>query len=103
MEKKFVKEDDLIIQTRIDALMQLFELSNNEDVSLMILNALETYRKLIIRDTDYQNKVSYSTMDKLQKNYMIVMCHRKQYEHLSSLVIISYKNFIPFNTNSKFL
>jgi hypothetical protein len=86
VEKKFSTEDDFIIQMRIETLMTLLEFSNSEDVSSMILNVLETYRKLVIRDTDYQNKVSCNTMDKLQRSYMIILCHRKQYEHLYSMV-----------------
>lgn len=91
MEKRFVKEEDFVIQARLDSLMQLFENSNNEEAGTMILNVLETYRKLIVRDTAFQNKISCTTIDKIQKNYMLIMCHRKQYEHLYSMV-----NFFKF-------
>lgn len=86
VEKKFVREEDFIMETRIDTLMQLFENSNSDEVTMMILNAFETYRKIIVRDTDFQNKISCNTFEKLQKSYMIIMCHRRQYEHLYSMV-----------------
>lgn len=79
-------ESDTFIKARIDSLMHLFELSNSDDVGTMILNALDTYRKMLIRDTGFQIKLSCATIEKLQMNYMIILCHRKQYEHLNSLV-----------------
>lgn len=86
VEKKLLVEDDLIVQARIDVLMKLFEISNSEEVTAMILNVFETYRKLLIRDTDIQNKFSSTTVEKLLNNNMIILCHRKQYEHLYSMV-----------------
>lgn len=86
VEKKLLLEDDLIVQTRIDVLMQLFELSNSEDVTTMILNVFETYKKLLSRDTTIQNKLSGTTLTKLLKSNMIILCHRKQYDHLYSMV-----------------
>lgn len=86
VENKLLLEDDLIVQARIDVLMQLFELSNSEDVSTMILNVFETYRKLLIREKPIQNKLSCTTITKLLKSNMIILCHRKQYDHLYSMV-----------------
>lgn len=86
VERILLQEDDLIAQVRMDALMQLFEISNDEKVTKMILNVLETYRKLLIRETDIQNKISSLTMQKLLKYNMIILCQRKQYEHLYSMV-----------------
>lgn len=80
------EEDDLIVQTRIDSLMQLFEYSNSDDASMMILNVFETYRKLLVRDTSMQNKLSGSTIEKLLHYNMVILCHRKQYDHLYSMV-----------------
>ena len=93
VETKLLLEDDLIVQARIDVLVQLFELSNSEDVSAMILNVFETYRKLLIRETPIQNKLSCTTITKLLKSNMIIWCHRKQYDHLYSMVsaLMSHK------------
>jgi hypothetical protein len=87
VERKLLQEeDDLIIQTRIDSLMRLFDLSNSEDATLMIINVFETYRKLLVRDTSMQNKLSGSTIEKLLHYNMVILCHRKQYKHLYSMV-----------------
>ena len=79
-------EDETAIEARIDSLMQLFELSNSEEVETMVLNVLETYRKLLIREMGFQNRISWALLDKLLKSYMIVLCHRKQYDNLYSIV-----------------
>lgn len=75
------------MQQRIESFTQLF-LNNtkNDDTGQMVLNAFETYRKLLIRDTSFQNKLSGATIEKLIKNYMIILCHRKKIDHLSSVV-----------------
>ena len=75
-----------MIQARIESLMNLLQIRNNEDVTQMILNALETYKKLIVCDTSWQNKVTGKTLESLIKSLLIVTCHRKEFEHLNSMV-----------------
>lgn len=89
VEKKVMMEEDFVVSQRIDSLMQLFELTNSDEAGTMIINVLETYRKLIIRDTSFQNKIACATMEKIQRSYMTLLCHRKQYDSLYSLVSLN--------------
>lgn len=79
-------EDDSVIMGRISSLMTFFENNNTPEVTHMILNSLETYKKLIICETDMQNKVSCSTLDNLIKALLVITCHRKEYDQLNSMV-----------------
>jgi hypothetical protein len=90
VEKRFLYEDDQVIQARIESLMTLFQTNNSEHVSQMILNALETYKKFIVCETSMQNKVTGQTLENLIKSLLIITCHRKDYDHLKSLVSWSF-------------
>jgi hypothetical protein len=66
--------------------MSLFQINNSDYVSQLILNALETYKKILVCETTMQNKVTGPTLENLIKSLMIITCHRKDYDHLKSLV-----------------
>lgn len=79
-------ETDEVINARLESLMNLFLKTTNDDTGQMILNVFETYRKYIIRDVKFQCKLSCMTVKKLLNYYMIILCHRKCNEHISSMV-----------------
>lgn len=82
-----MQEEDHLIQARIESLMKLFQnTNNNESANQMILNTLETYKKLIIIETSMQNKVTGQTLENLIRALLIITCYRKEYDHLNSLV-----------------
>lgn len=81
-----MQEDDSTINARIDSLMDLFRKSDSEETNQIILNSLETYKKLLICETSLQNKFSGKTLDSLIKALLVVMCHRKDFDHLNSMV-----------------
>lgn len=85
-EKKLLLEDDSVILGRINSLMSFFQNNNTPEVSQMILNSLETYKKLIICETELQNKIGCSTLENLIKALLVITCHRKEYDHLNSMV-----------------
>lgn len=71
----------------------------------MILNALETYKKILICETSMQNKVTGQTLENLIKSLLIITCHRKDYDHLKSLVSCwgffnYFKSFHEFSSRS---
>lgn len=66
--------------------MELFQSNNTEEVSQMIINGLETYKKLLICEPELQNKFSNETLDTLIRALLAVLCYRKEYEHLNSMV-----------------
>lgn len=84
--KKFLLEEDDVIQARIEALLMLFENTSTDESSQMIINALDTYKKNLICETELQNKVSCSTVEVLVKALLTIHCHRKEYDHLNSMV-----------------
>jgi hypothetical protein len=61
--------------------MSLFQINNSDYVSQLILNALETYKKILVCETTMQNKVTGPTLENLIKSLMIITCHRKDYDH----------------------
>lgn len=100
-EKRFLAEDENVIQARIDSLMNLFLTNNSESVSQMIFNALETYKKFLVCESPMQNKISGPTLELLIKSLLIITCHRKDYDHLKSLVrwkkiFQIFKSFLTF-------
>lgn len=86
VEKKLLAERDEVIQARIEALLELLQSTNNDEASLMVLNSLETYKKFLICETEMQNKVTSKTVDTLIEALLIIYCHRKEFEHLNSMV-----------------
>lgn len=90
--KKFLQEDDDVIHARILALLQLFETANSEVASQMILNALDTYKKHLIYETELQNKLSCRTMEILIKALLTVLCFREEHDHLHSMVSKTIKS-----------
>lgn len=86
VEKKLLMEEDNIVQARIASLINLFVTNNSEEGSQMILNSLETYKRLLITEPELQNKISGQTLESLIKALLVIMCHRKEYDHLNSLV-----------------
>lgn len=79
-------EEDNVIQARIASLLTLLEISNDDTSSQMILNALETYKSLLICEPDLQNKFSCKTLEILIHALLVVLSHRKEYDHLHSMV-----------------
>lgn len=86
VEKRLLAEKDVVIQARIEALLELLQNTNNEESSVMVLNSLETYKKFLICETELQNKVTSQTVESLIKALLIIFCHRKEFEHLNSMV-----------------
>lgn len=86
VERKLLQEDDSVIKARIASLMQFFESNHTEDGSQMILNSLETYKKLLLCETDLQNKMTGETLENLINALLIVLCNRKGYDHFNSMV-----------------
>lgn len=93
-DNKLLYETDEVINARLESLMNLFLKTTNDDTGQMILNVFETYRKYIIRDVKFQCKLSCLTVKKLINYYMIILCHRKCSEHISSMVRVHL--FIDF-------
>lgn len=85
-ERSLLAEEDNVIQARIASLQTLLDISNGEDSSQMILNALETYKSLLICEPDLQNKLSCKTLESLVHALLIVLAHRKEFDHLNSMV-----------------
>lgn len=81
-----LSEDDNVIQARIASLLKLLEISNDEDSSQMILNVLETYKSFLICEPDLQNKISCKTLESLIHALLIILSHRKEFDHLHSMV-----------------
>lgn len=81
-----LNEEDSIIQARIESLMNLLQTSRSADALQMILNALETYKKLLICETSLQNKISCQTLENLIKALLVIICYRKEYDYLNSMV-----------------
>lgn len=71
--------------------MELFSNTDSEEVSQMVLNSLDTYKKLLIIEPELQNKLSCETVDSLIKSLLIVLCHRKEFDQLNSMVSLSSK------------
>ena len=67
--------------------MGLFQCSDHEEVSQMIMNSLETYKKYIIVHSEYQNKLSRRTVQDLLNALLVVTCFQKKFDHLNSMVI----------------
>lgn len=67
--------------------MGLFQSSDNEEVLLMIMNSLETFKKYIIVHSEYQNKLSRRTVQDLLNALLVVTCFREKFDHLNSMVI----------------
>ena len=88
VDNKLLYESDEVINARLESLMNLFLKTTNDDTGQMILNVFETYRKYIIRDVKFQCKLSCATVKKLMYYYMIILCHRKCSDHISSTVRI---------------
>lgn len=87
-DTKLLYESDEVINVRIESLMRLFERTSSEDTGQMVLNVFESYRKYLVRDVKFQCKLSRATVEKLINYYMIILCHRKCNEHLSSSVCL---------------
>ncbi|XP_070497376.1 uncharacterized protein [Chironomus tepperi] len=85
-DNKLLHESDDVINARLESLMNLFLKTTNDDTGQMILNVFETYRKYIIRDVMFQCKLSCETVKKLINYYMIILCHRKCSDHISSTI-----------------
>lgn len=86
VERKLLQEEDNVMRARIASLMQFFQSNHTEEGGQMILNSLETYKKLLLCETDLQNKMSGDTLENLINALLIVLCHRKEYDHFNSMV-----------------
>lgn len=86
VEQKLLMEEDEVVRARIESLMQMFLYNNTDDSSQMILNSIDTYKKLLVCEPEFQNKVSCQTIESLVKSLLILSCHRKEYDHLNSMV-----------------
>lgn len=69
--------------------MELFVNSNSDEISQMILNGLDTYKKLLIIEVELQNKLSCETIDTLIDSLLVILCHRKAFDHLHSMVRVN--------------
>lgn len=88
LERKFQNESDDVIKARLDSLMHLLQNTNNNayDTGQLVLNVYESYRKILLRDVNFQAKLSSETISTLLNNYLFILCHRKQFEHLHSAI-----------------
>ncbi|KAG5677374.1 hypothetical protein PVAND_007138 [Polypedilum vanderplanki] len=86
-EKKLQIESDDVIRVRLDSLLHLLLNTNyDDDTGQIVLNVYESYRKMLLRDVRFQCKFSNEAFQKLAKNYLITLCHKKQFDHLSSAI-----------------
>ncbi|KAL7049656.1 hypothetical protein ACKWTF_003804 [Chironomus riparius] len=95
-DNKLLYESDEVINARLESLMNLFLKTTNDDTGQMILNVFETYRKYILRDVKFQCKLSCATVKKLIYYYMIILCHRKCSDHISSTIKL-FPNYRKIN------
>lgn len=78
--------------------MNLFQYSDVEEVTQMIMNSLETYKKYIIIHSEYQNKLSKRTVLDLLNALLVVTCFQQKSDHLISMVINDCLSFISINS-----
>lgn len=89
VEQKLLVEEDEVIRARIESVMQIFQHNSTEESSQMVMNCIDTYKKFLICEPELQNKVSCQTMESLVKSLLVMSCHRKEYDHLNSMVKIN--------------
>ncbi|CRK96013.1 CLUMA_CG009453, isoform A [Clunio marinus] len=97
-EKKLLNEADNIINARLESLIILFQSTKCTDTSQMIVNCLETYKKLLIAEPCLQNKFTCKTVENLITMLLIVTCHRREFDHLKSLI-----KFFPHHRKIQFI
>lgn len=87
-EKRILNEPEPFMQGRFDSLIEFFRNSNTAIADQMILNSLETYKKLLLSDPEFQNNISWEVLETLIEALLLVFCHRKDYDHLNSMVSV---------------